>query len=103
MTRERVDSIDALASEQLALTENAMALVEALDRQANSLRDISDDRAESMEQALEIDNQPPKLSAQNISVSPDPIHIRAVSPPVLDLNGPDLNGQLAPDGLLPAG
>ena len=51
-----------------------------------------------MEQALEIDNQPPELSAQNISVSPDPIHIRAAPPPVLDLNGPDLNGQLAPDG-----
>ena len=46
--------LDALASEQLALTENAMALVEALDRQANSLRDISDDRAESMEQALDV-------------------------------------------------
>ena len=54
MTQEQADSINALASEQLALTENALSLVEALDRQADSLRDISDERAESMEQALEI-------------------------------------------------
>ncbi|MDP6995363.1 MAG: SUMF1/EgtB/PvdO family nonheme iron enzyme [Candidatus Poribacteria bacterium] len=56
-----------------------------------------------MEQVLEVDNQPPELSAPNISVSPDLIHIRAENSPAPDLNGPDLNrpdlnGRPTPDG-----
>ena len=56
-----------------------------------------------MEQVLEVDNHPPELSAPNISVSPDLIHIRAENSPAPDLNGPDLNrpdlnGRPTPDG-----